>query len=261
MSCERPTAGWLTARPPGSRTPLSATCLAYHRPPSVPPRPAGAANDGAAHLTMSKRLAVFDFDCTLVAAETIDRLGEAHGVGDEIATLTQRAMSGELDFFSALNARVELLAGMPVAQAEAVCASLPITPGAEQVVTQLRAAGYTVVVMSGGFDLATAQFRARIGYDLEFANQLHQRHGRLTGRVGGAMMFQSSKGDLLRKLQELLGVDAQQTLVCGDGANDLSLFQHASTRIAFGHKGVLDAQATHIVPGPELTPVLSAVGL
>ena len=42
-----------------------------------------------------------------------------------------------------------------------------------------------------------------------------------------------SKGDMLQRLQALLGVTREQTLVCGDGANDLSMFAHADTRVAF----------------------------
>ncbi len=60
------------------------------------------------------RLAVFDFDSTLMDGETIDFLARAHGVGDEVAQITERAMQGELDFFESLQHRVSLLAGLPL---------------------------------------------------------------------------------------------------------------------------------------------------
>ena len=47
------------------------------------------------------------------------------------------------------------------------------------------------------------------------------------------MMFGFSKGDMIVRLQSLLAITEEDTLVVGDGANDLSMFEHAATRVAF----------------------------
>ena len=87
------------------------------------------------------------------------------------------------------------------------------------------------------------------------------KDGKLTGQVGGPMMFQDSKREMLEKLQGLLGISEKNTLVCGDGANDLGMFEHAGLKIAFGKKGVLDKHADIVIHEPDLRPVLDAVRL
>lgn len=54
-------------------------------------------------------LLVMDVDSTLIDEEVIDELGAAAGIGEQIASITARAMNGELDFREALQARVALL--------------------------------------------------------------------------------------------------------------------------------------------------------
>ena len=56
-----------------------------------------------------QKLAVFDFDSTLMDGETIDFLANELGIGEKVAYITEEAMSGRLDFFESLTTRVALL--------------------------------------------------------------------------------------------------------------------------------------------------------
>ena len=60
----------------------------------------------------AKRLVVLDVDSTLIQNEVIDLLAEQAGCLDEVASITKRAMQGEIEFTEALRARVSLLAGL-----------------------------------------------------------------------------------------------------------------------------------------------------
>jgi len=208
-----------------------------------------------------KRLAVFDFDSTLMDGETIDFLAAPLGLEEQVAAITHRAMAGELDFFASLTTRVALLAGLEKSKVEAICADLPMMPGATEVVSGLKQRGYTVVCFSGGFRSATAPASKRLGIDADFSNVLHDEDGILTGKVGGEMMFGSSKGELIVRLQNLLGVSRAETLVVGDGANDLSMFEHADTRIAFCAKPILQEAATHCIETKDLREILKIEGI
>ncbi|GAB1466423.1 hypothetical protein MASR2M54_19230 [Aliarcobacter cryaerophilus] len=73
------------------------------------------------------------------------------------------------------------------------------------------------------------------------------------------MMFGYSKGDMIRRLQNLLKISKENTLVCGDGANDLSMFAEANTRVAFCAKDVLKKEANIIVDTKDLTKILEHI--
>jgi len=207
---------------------------------------------------MSK-LAVFDFDSTLMDGETIDFLAAPLGLEDQVAAITERAMAGELDFFKSLVARVALLEGLEKSKVDAICADLPMMPGAIEVVAGLKEKGYTVICFSGGFRNATKPACERLGVTADFSNFLHDENGILTGRVGGEMMYSEAKGDMIVRMQRLLGVGCENTLVVGDGANDLSMFAYADTRVAFCAKPVLKEAATHCVDVKDLREILKIV--
>ncbi|CAI6149629.1 MAG: Phosphoserine phosphatase [uncultured Sulfurimonas sp.] len=205
------------------------------------------------------KLAVFDFDSTLMDGETIDFFAHELGIGEEVAKITEEAMSGRLDFFESLQQRVGLLKGLDYSVVEKISQNLPFMPGAKETIAELKRRGLTVVCFSGGFRSATGYAKDILGYDADFSNVLHEKDGKLTGLVGGDMMFSHSKGDMLERLQNILGVSQEETLVCGDGANDLSMFKHASTRIAFCARPVLEAEANIIIKDKDLTLILEKI--
>jgi phosphoserine phosphatase len=86
------------------------------------------------------KMIVFDMDSTLIDAETIDELAAAAGVGDRVTEITERAMNGELDYGAALRERVGLLKGLSIERARHACESLPLMPGARELVDAAKRA-------------------------------------------------------------------------------------------------------------------------
>lgn len=205
------------------------------------------------------KLAVFDFDSTLMDGETIDFFAEELGIGEKVSKITEAAMSGELDFFESLQQRVGLLKGLDFSVVERISHNLPYMNGAKETIAELKRRGIRVVCFSGGFRVATAYAKDKLGFDADFSNALHVKDGKLTGLVGGDMMFNFSKGDMLVRLQSLLGIGEDETLVCGDGANDLSMFAHAGTRAAFCAREILKKEANIIVDNKDLREILEKI--
>lgn len=210
---------------------------------------------------MNIELAVFDFDSTLMDGETIDVLALEFGVYERVSAITKKAMQGKLDFFESLIERVSLLKGMRESDAIRICQNLPLMTGAKKCIDSLKARGIKVVCFSGGFSFATNHFREILGLDADFSNVLHSKDGALSGQVGGDMMFSDSKGRKLLLLQSLLNITRAQTMVVGDGANDLSMFAYADVRIAFCAKEVLKSQANIIIETKDLCEILPKINL
>ena len=208
------------------------------------------------------KLCVFDFDSTLMDGETIDFFARELGIGEQVAEITERAMQGELDFFESLQERVGLLKGLEYSKVETICQNLPYMNGAVETIGALKEQGIKVVCFSGGFRTATTYAKDILGYDADFSNALHvDAEGKLSGLVGGDMMFNYSKGDMLIRLQALLGITPEETMVVGDGANDLSMFAHAGTRVAFCAKDVLKKEANIIIETKDLKQILPKIGM
>lgn len=205
------------------------------------------------------KLAVFDFDSTLMDGETIDFFAAELGLEEKVAEITDLAMNGELDFFESLITRVELLKGLEYEKVVQIGKNLPLMPGAKEIVPALQSKGYKVICFSGGFRVGTSPAKDVLGLDADFSNVLHHKDGVLTGLVGGDMMFDYSKGDMIKRLQNILGISKEDTLVVGDGANDRSMFKEAGTRIAFCAKEILKKEANVIIDKKDLTEILNHI--
>ncbi len=202
------------------------------------------------------KLAVFDFDATLMDGETLDFIAQDLGIKDTMSSITELAMQGKIDFFESLQQRVSLLQGYSYTKACTICANLPKMPGAKEIILELKQRDYLCVCFSGGFDIATIPMAKELNLDGVFSNTLHQKDGILSGKLGGEMMFEDSKGIMLQKLQKLLKISQENTLVVGDGANDISMFKFAKTRIAFCSKPILKEYANIIIEQKDLRTIL-----
>ena len=208
---------------------------------------------------MVNKLAVFDFDSTLMNGETLEILAREVGYAEKVKVVTERAMRGEIDLFERHIERVAVLKGISYSDVQKICKELPIMPGAFDVVKGLKKKGYKVICFSGGFDCATEVFKKQLSLDATFSNYFHVKDNVLTGLVGGEMMFNCSKGLMLQRLQKILDVSPKNTLVVGDGANDLSMFACSENCVAFCAKPVLEKEANIIIKKQDLSEILSYI--
>lgn len=108
-----------------------------------------------------KRLIVFDMDMTIVDFEIINKLAGFVGVDEEVKTITERAMNGEMDFRESLRQRVRLLKGTPLSTLEEIAGDLQLTPGSEELIHHLKELGYKIALISGGFTYFTDVLKER----------------------------------------------------------------------------------------------------
>ena len=182
----------------------------------------------------TRRLVAFDMDSTLIEAEVIDELAIAAGVGEQVAEITERAMRGEIDFTESFKARVALLKGLDESVLAGIAESLRITEGAENLVSTLKLLGYKTAILSGGFTYFGHYLQRKLGIDYVHANELVIRDGRVTGEVEGIVVDGKRKAELLREIAKREGLDMEQVIAVGDGANDLPMLSIAGLGIALG---------------------------
>ena len=204
---------------------------------------------------------VSDMDSTMIGQECIDELADYAGIKQQIATITERAMLGELDFAAALRARVALLAGLDEAVI-ATCLAERITPnpGARTLVATLGALGTRSVLVTGGFHHFADPLAERLGFDRVVANRLEVAGGRLTGGLVGPITDSQVKAAALLEEMAAQGPDAL-SLATGDGANDIPMIEAATYGFAFRAKPRARAAANGRIDTGDLTAVLSLLGI
>ncbi len=209
----------------------------------------------------AKRLIVFDVDSTLITGEVIEMLADHTGTRTEVEHITAAAMRGELDFADSLRARVAMLAGLDAAVLDQVGAELELTPGARTTVRTLKRLGYRCGIVSGGFTQVTRHLVEDLELDFAAANTLEVIDGRLTGRVIGDIVDRAGKARALRRFADQFGVQLDQTVAVGDGANDIDMLSAAGLGIAFNAKPVVAEFADTTLNQPFLDPVLFILGI
>ena len=208
-----------------------------------------------------KKLLLADMDSTLIGQECIDELAARVGIGPRVAAITERAMRGEIAFEPALRERVALLAGLPEAViAEVIEARITLTPGARTLVQTMRAGGAYAAIVSGGFTQFTGVIAERLGFHEHRANRLIVENGVLAGRVAEPILGRDAKLATLRELVAQRGLQPNETLAAGDGANDLAMLAEAGLGVAYRAKPAVAAAAHARIEHSDLTALLYAQG-
>ena len=205
------------------------------------------------------KMIIFDMDSTLIDAETIDELAAVAGVGDRVAEITERAMNGELDYGEALRERVSLLKGLSIERAKHACESLPLMPGARELVDAAKRMGCQTAMITCGFMISARRIGDLLGIDHVIANDLATNGGELTGEVVGDLMEADSKARMLEDIAHRCGIDTSECIAIGDGANDVYLFANAGYSIAFNAKPVLKEYADAVVDQKDLRAVIPII--
>ncbi|MGX1351945.1 phosphoserine phosphatase [Bradyrhizobium elkanii] len=214
-----------------------------------------------ARIARRKKLFLADMDSTMIGQECIDELADFAGLKAHVAAITERAMRGEIEFESALRERVALLKGLPVSVVDEVLDKrITLTPGGRELVMTMRAHGAYTCLISGGFTLFTKVVAAKVGFQENRANQLQVAGGKLTGEVVEPILGRATKLATLIELTESFDLDDIDTLVVGDGANDLGMIQAAGLGVAYHAKPAVAAAAAVRIDHGDLTALLYAQG-
>lgn len=204
-----------------------------------------------------KGLVVFDMDSTLITAEVIDEMAVHHGVGEKVKLITSRAMNGELRFDQSLTERVALLKGFEREHMEEILVGLTLTKGTQELIEALQKHGVKTAIASGGFRYFAERLQTKLKIDYVFANDLEFENDLLTGKIMGPIVNGEMKEKILIDLANQEGLDLNQVVAIGDGANDIPMLLKAGLGIAIHAKLKVQKNANYRINFGPMTSALS----
>lgn len=212
-----------------------------------------------------QRLALFDMDGTLLKGRFVVSLAQRT---NKVAGLNELLDSSDLQPAERTRRITALFAGTPKEVFEEVARSVPLMPGAAELVVELRKIGYRVGLVSDSFLVATETVRRRVFADFSIAHLVKFRRGVATGDVtlspamyhpSGCKQHDLCKVNVMLHLCEQFGLGAEQVLAVGDGDPDICMLSAAGASVAFQPKSeAVKSAARHVLSG-NLLEILAHV--
>jgi len=193
--------------------------------------------------TEPPKLLVFDMDSTFIEIEVIDELARQHGVGTSVSKVTEAAMRGELDFSESLISRVACLENLAESAIKSICKNLPLSRGIAQLIEHAKANHIKIVIVSGGFAPFVDHIKQQLSIYRVRANQLEVNNGFLTGKLVGPIIDAQAKADFVNELKIELGLESNEIMTIGDGANDLLMMRESGFSLAYRAKPAVQEKA------------------
>ena len=208
-----------------------------------------------------KKALIADMDSTLIEQECIDELAAEAGIGERVAEITTSAMRGDIAFQPALEERVSLLAGQCESIIDSVLENrITLMPGSRELVSTMKANGAYCALVSGGFTQFTTRVAETLGFDEHRANTFHIADGKFTGNVIPPVLGLNAKVEALEDVCIKNGLQPNDVIAVGDGANDLGMLRLAGSGVALHAKPIVAKQAEFRIDHGDLTALLYIQG-
>ena len=201
-------------------------------------------------------LAIFDVEGVLLDAEFLPILAEKINKQDEIWAITRQGIEGKINWENGLKKRIELLRGIDYQTCKEVSDSLKIMTGAKEACRALKAAGWKLMAVSGGFTIMTDRLKEELDLDYVFSNELLFKDGKLDG-VTIEVDSDKAKSAII-KINEWKE-KKENIVVVVDGANDIKLFDICGLGVAFRAQDMVKELATVTLEEKDLSKLIGLI--
>ena len=201
-------------------------------------------------------LAIFDVEGVLLDAEFLPILAEKINKQDEIWAITRQGIEGKINWENGLKKRIDLLRGIDYQTCKEVSDSLQIMTGAKEACRTLKAAGWKIMAVSGGFTIMTDRLKEELELDYVFSNELLFKDGKLDG-VTIEVDSDKAKSAII-KINEW-NEKKENIVVVVDGANDIKLFNICGLGVAFRAQDMVKELATVTLEEKDLSKLIGLI--
>ncbi len=206
---------------------------------------------------MPLRLAIFDLDGTLKQVrDPYVYLHKRLGTWEAAQGFSAKGLAGELSYDDWLRLDASLWKDVSRATMEALFREDPYLPGARQTIRTLKESGVQIALISTGPSVHAEQVQEELGLDRVAANEILFEDGRATGQAR-TLVPERGKGAIVARLQDEMGVKADECLAVGDSPSDIDMFRLVRLGIAVNPSSEEVREAAGLVlEGRDLRPLL-----
>jgi len=201
-------------------------------------------------------LAIFDVEGVLFDAEYLPILAEKVNKEKEIWEITKQGIQGVINWEEGLKKRVELLKGLSYATCKEVADELPIMTGAKEACAALKAAGWKLMAVTGGFTIMTERLQKELNLDHIYSNELIFKDGKLDGVK---INVDSDKAKSAKTKIHEWDEKKENIVAVVDGANDIKLFDICGLGIAYRAQDIVKDLATITLEEKDLTKLIDVI--
>lgn len=214
-----------------------------------------------------KKIAVFDMDNTILRGSFIQAAAKEFGFQQELVDI----VTGNNNAYIRTKLIARLLKGKSIGDILALTDTIEVTPHLSEAIAALKEHGYITGIISDSYDCITNHLKNKSGFDFSISNELEFSQSFATGEVKVPSVFLSDQQSLCKheycKLNALINIAARydvelkNTLVVGDGENDICSIRKSGVGISFcATNPMVEAVADYVITEPDfklLIPILA----
>jgi phosphoserine phosphatase len=186
------------------------------------------------------KLMVSDMDSTLISIETIDEVAKTVGLSEEVSSITEEAMQGQLDFSESFKKRLLILKGVCTSSFDEVFINqMKLNSGVKELIGYFNSNDIKTALVSGGITYFAEKLKNQLKMDTFKANEVEFSNQRITGKVIGNVVDANEKANYILELCNHYNINTEQVVAIGDGANDVEMMKKAGLSVAYRGKPIL----------------------
>ena len=214
-----------------------------------------------------KKIAMFDMDNTILRNSFIYSAATKFNFQKELVEV----ITNNNNPFIRTKMIARLLKGRSIGDLLSLTDLIEVTSNLKEIVSALKKQGYITGIISDSYDCITNHIKNKFGFDFTIANELEFSKSVATGEVKIPSLFLLDDNSQCKhdycKLNALIhicnkyGVDLKNTLVVGDGENDICCIRKAGIGVSFCSGSALaNSIADYVITEPDfnlLLPILN----